>query len=317
MTFLAPGRLWLLALVPVLVGLYLLLQWRRRAYAMRFTNLALLSRVAPRRPGWRRHVAAALMILTVALLLVAFARPQTEVRVPRERATIVVTVDVSISMRADDVPPSRLRAAQDAAKAFVESLPEKFNVALVSFAGTANILVPPTTDRSAVLRAIDGLELAESTATGEAIFTSLEALKQVPVDPEDPDERIPARVVLLSDGTRNIGRSVEDGIRAARQAGVPVYTIAFGTPFGAVEIEGQQTPVPVDEETMRQIAEGTGGETYTATSGEELGQVYADIGSSVGYTTEEQEITARLVGFAVLTALATAVSWLFLLGRLP
>lgn len=317
MTFLAPERLWLLLLVPALVGLYLLLQWRRRSYAMRFTNMALLSRVAPRRPGWRRHVAAGLMVLTVALLVTAFARPQTEVRVPRERATIVVTVDVSISMRADDVPPNRLRAAQDAAKAFVDSLPDKFNVALVSFAGTANILVPPTTDRSAVLRAIDGLELAESTATGEAIFTSLDALKQVPVDPENPDEPIPARVVLLSDGTRNIGRSVEDGIEAARQAGVPVYTIAFGTPFGVVEIEGQQTPVPVDEETMRQIAEGTGAETYTATSGEELEQVYADIGSSVGYTTETQEITARWVGFAFLTALATAVSSLFLLGRLP
>jgi len=317
MTFLDPGRLWLLLLVPLLVGLYLLLQWRRRTYTMRFTTMALLSSVAPRRPGWRRHVAAALMILTVALLVVAFARPQTEVRVPRERATIVVTIDVSISMRADDVPPSRLRAAQDAAKSFVEGLPEKFNVALVSFAGTANILVPPTTDRSAVLRAIDGLELAESTATGEAIFTSLDALKQVPADPENPDEPIPARVVLLSDGTRNIGRSVEEGIRAARDAGVPVYTIAFGTPFGVVEIEGQQTPVPVDEETMRQIAEGTGGQTYTATSGEELEQVYADIGSSVGYTTEEQEVTARWVGFAVLAALATAVASVFLLGRLP
>jgi Ca-activated chloride channel homolog len=316
-SFLAPERLWLLLLVPALVAAYLVVQWRRKKYALRFTNLALLSRVAPRNPGWRRHLAAVLMIVTVGLLATAFARPQTEVEVPRERATIIVTVDVSISMRADDVDPTRLRAAQVAAKAFVDSLPEKFNVSLVSFAGTASILVPPTTDRAAVVRAIDGLELAESTATGEAIFTSLNALKQVPADPSRPNEPAPARIVLLSDGYRNIGRSVQDGVAAAQRARVPIYTIAFGTPFGTVEIEGQRTPVPVDEETMRQIAEATGAKSYTAASSEELEQVYADIGSSVGYTTEEQEITSQWVGYALLSALVTAAASLVLLGRLP
>ena len=317
MTFLAGERLWLLLLVPLLVVAYLLLGRRRKKYAMRFTNLALLSRVAPRRPGWRRHVAAGLTVLTLALLVTAFARPQAEVEVPRERATIIVTVDVSISMRADDVPPDRLRAAQEAARAFVDSLPPKFNVALVSFAGTASILVPPTTDRPAVVRAINGLRLAESTATGEAIFTSLDALKQLPADAANPGEPAPARIVLLSDGYRNIGRSVQSGIAAARQAKVPIYTIAFGTPFGTVDIEGQRTPVPVDEETMRQIAEATGAQSYTAESSQELEEVYTDIGSSVGYTTEEREITSRFVGFALVTALAMAAGSLLLLGRLP
>jgi Ca-activated chloride channel family protein len=317
MTFLAPGRLWLLLLVPLLVLAYFLLQRRRRRYAMRFTNLALLSRVAPRRPAWRRHVAMVLMLVTVGLMVTAFARPQTEVRVPRERATIVVAVDVSISMRADDVSPDRLRAAQEAATEFVSSLPKKFNVSLVSFAGTASILVPPTTDRGAVDRAIDGLELAESTATGEAIFTSLDAIKQVPNDPAHPSEPAPARIVLLSDGYRNVGRSVEQGVAAARQAHVPIYTIAFGTPFGTVDIEGQRTPVPVDEDTMREIAQQTGGQTYTAESGKELEQVYADIGSSVGYTTEVQEITSWWAGLGLLAAMAAAGTSLFLLGRLP
>lgn len=317
MSFLAPGRLWLLLLVPVLVVGYVLLQWRRKKYALRFTNLALLGRVAPNRPSWRRHIAAVLTMVTVALLVTAFARPQTEVEVPRERATIVVVIDVSLSMLADDVEPSRIKSAQESAKRFVESLPEKFNVSLVSFAGSASILVSPTTDRSPVVRAIDNLQLAESTATGEAIFTALEAVKQVPADPANPDERPPARIVLMSDGYKNVGRGVEDAIGAANQAGVPIYTIAFGTQWGTVEIQGQRTNVPVDVDTMRKIADETGGNSYTAESSTELDEVYADVGSSVGYTTEEQEVTARWTGFALLAALLAAAASLLFFGRLP
>jgi Ca-activated chloride channel family protein len=313
MTFLAGERLWLLLIVPVLVVAYLLLQRRRRRYALRFTNLALLSRVAPRRPAWRRHVALGLSLASVGLMVTAFARPEATVRVPRERATIVVTVDVSISMRADDVSPSRLKAAQEAANAFVADLPEKFNVALVSFAGTANILVPPTTNRDDVTRAVNGLQLAESTATGEAIFTSLDAIKQVPPDPAHPRDPPPARIVLLSDGFRNVGRGVDEAVAAK----VPIYTIAFGTPFGTVDIEGQRTPVPVDEDTMRQIATDTGGRSYTAESGQELEQVYTDIGSSVGYTQEKQEITSWWTGVALLMALCAAGASMLFLGRLP
>lgn len=317
MSFLEPVRLWLLLLLPLLVVAYLLLQWRRKKYALRFTNLALLDKVAPRRPAWRRHVAAGLTVVTVGLLVTAFAQPQAEVRVPRERATIVLTMDVSLSMMAEDVRPTRLKAAQAAAKSYVEGMPEKFNIAFVTFAGSAKVLVPPTTDRQSVIRAINGVELAESTATGEAMFTSLEALEQVPADPENPDDPVPARVILMSDGFRNVGRSVEAGVEAAKEAKVPFYTIGFGTPYGTVTIDGQETPVPVDLDTMRQIADATGGQTYAAESGEELAQVYEDIGSSIGYTTEEREITARWVGFALLSAIAAAAVSLLFLGRLP
>lgn len=317
MSFLEPARLWLLLLIPVLIVAYVLLQWRRKKYALRFTNLALLDKVAPRRPAWRRHIAAVLTMLTVGLIVTAFAQPQTEVRVPRERATIVLTMDVSLSMMADDVAPTRIKAAQAAAKSFVDGLPAKYNVAFVTFAGTAQILVPPTTDHQAVIRAIDGVELAESTATGEAIFTSLEALKQVPADPEHPNDPPPARIVLMSDGFRNAGRSVESGIAAAQRASVPIYTIGFGTQYGSVEIDGQDTPVPVDLDTMQQIADQTDGKMYGAESGTELSSAYEDIGSSIGYTTEEREITARWIGFALLSALAAAAVSLLYLGRLP
>lgn len=317
MSFLAPERLWLLALVPLLVLTYLLVQRRRRAYTMRFTNLALLDTVAPRRPAWRRHVAAALTMVTVGLLVTAFARPQDEVKVPRERATIVVAIDVSLSMKATDVPPSRLAAAQRAASEFVTSLPKRFNVALVSYAGSASILVSPTIDRQAVQRAIKNLQLAESTATGEAIYTSLEALKQVPADPAHPQDPAPARIVLLSDGYQNVGRSSDQAAAAARRAGVPISTIAFGTKYGYVDIDGQRSPVPVDEESMRQIARETGGKAYTAQSVGELQDVYADIGSSIGYTHKEQEVTSRFVGIALIGALCAAGASLLFFGRIP
>lgn len=317
MTFIDPSRLWFLLVVPVLVVAYLLIQRRRRRYTLRFTSLAMLERVAPKRPAWRRHVAAVLMLTTVALLVTAFARPQREIEVPRERATIVLTIDVSKSMMAEDVQPSRLKAAQQAAKAFTNTLPPKFNLALVTFAGTAQVVVPPTTERQPVLSAIDELELANSTAIGEGILASLQALKQVPVDPEHPDQKPPARIALMTDGYQNMGRSVDSGIKAAQQAKVPIYTIAFGTPYGYVTLEGQRTPVPVDEATMRKVAEQTNGKSYTAASSEELTKVYSDIGSSIGYVTEEREVTSRWAGYALIAALCAAAVSMFFLGRLP
>lgn len=317
MSFLEPDRLWYLLVIPALLAAYLILQWRRRRYALRFSNLSMLAQVAPRRPSWRRHVAALLVMVTIGLLVTAFARPSEEVRVQRERATIVLAIDVSLSMNSDDVEPTRLEAARMAATRFVEGLPPAFNVSVVAYAGTASILVPPTTDRSLVTRAIRGLELDESTATGEAIFTALDALKQVPPDPENPGEAVPARLVLLADGAQNVGRSIDEGADAALEGGVPIYSIAFGTPYGLVEIEGEMHPVPVDEESMRSVAEITGGESYVAETGAELDQVYADIDSSVGYTTEEEEVTGRFVGYALVGALAAAAVSLFFFGRLP
>lgn len=315
--FLAPERLWLLLLVPVLVVAHVLVQRRRRTYALRFSSLALLGQVAPRRPAWRRHVVAAGLVASTGTAVVAFARPLGEVTVPKERATVVVAVDVSLSMRATDVEPSRLVAAQEAAESFVADLPPRLNVGLVAFAGAGQVVVPPTTDRSLVQRGIDSLELASYTGIGEGIYTSLAAVEQAPADPDDPDAPVPAAVVLLSDGETTVGRSNVDAAQAAAEAGVPVSTIAFGTPTGTIVQDGVETPVPVNEEDLRQIADITGGEFYEARSAGELEDVYEDIGSSIGYTTETQEVTARWTGAALGLMVLTAAGSLLWFGRLP
>lgn len=315
--FLAPQLLWLLLAVPALLVAYVLLQRRRRRLAVRFTNLELLAQVAPRRPGWRRHAAAAGLLASLALLVLAAARPVQEVQVPRERATIVLAVDVSLSMRATDVDPTRLAAAQAAARNFVADLPDRLNVGLVTFAAAGRVVVPPTTEHAAVERALADLELSEYTAIGEAIFTALDAVRQAPPNPDDPEAPVPAAIVLLSDGETTVGRPNSDGVRAAVDAGVPVSTIAFGTPAGTVEINGVLQPVPVDVQALEEIARGTGGRAYAAASADELAEVYADIGSDVGYTTEEEETTHRWATAALLVLLVTAGTSLAASGRLP
>jgi Ca-activated chloride channel family protein len=317
MTFQSP--LWLLALVVVvaLVGLYVLLQLRRKAYAARFTNVELLGTIVPKRPGWRRHLAFGIVALGLATLVVSLAVPSTEVRVPRERATVVMAVDVSLSMQASDIEPDRFRAMQSAGKEFVDVLPGRINLGLVSFAGTATTLVPPTTDRAAVANAIDNLDLAESTAIGEAIFTSLIAIEnfQSTVEAGDP-EPPPARIVLLSDGQTTVGREDTQAIAAAQDAGVPVSTIAFGTDYGTLDLDGETVPVPVDRAALEQIAQETGGSYSEAASAEELEQVYADLGSQIGYTTEPQDISPWFVRSGVLIAVLGVVLSLLWTNRL-
>lgn len=313
MRFLAAGRLWLLPAVAALAACYVALQFRRRRHAVRFTNLALLDSVAPRRPGWRRHLPAAAFLLMLTSLTVAFARPTGLVRVPRERATVVVAIDTSISMMAEDVEPTRYVAAKDAAGRFVDRLPERFNVGLVSFSGTAQVLVPPTTDHAGVRRAVDRLSLGPRTAIGEAIFASLDTVAILPDGPGSP----PARIVLLSDGETTVGRANEEASQAARAAGVPVFTIAFGTDEGTVTVGDRLVPVPANREALRAIAEETGGSFFEAESGRELRKVYEDIGSSVGYTRERREVGSWFVGAGlVLAALAAAGSMLWS-SRLP
>ena len=313
MRFLALGRLWLMLLVPALIAAYVVLELRRRRAAVRFTNLALLDSVAPRRPAWRRHLPAAAFVLMVASLVTAFARPTGLVRVPRERATVVVAIDTSISMMADDVEPTRFVAAKEAAGRFVDRLPERFNVGLVSFSGSAQVLVPPTTEPADVRRAVERLSLGPRTAIGEAIFASLDSVASLPDGPGAP----PARIVLLSDGETTAGRSNAEASEAARAAGVPVSTIAFGTDEGTVTVGDRQVSVPANREALSEIAEETGGSFFEAASGRELRQVYEDIGSSVGYTKERREVTSWFVGLGlVLAALAAAGSMLWS-SRLP
>jgi Ca-activated chloride channel family protein len=313
MTFQSP--LWLLALLAVvaLVGLYVVLQLRRQAYAARFTNVALLGSLVPKRPGWRRHLAFAVAALGLAALTVSLAVPSTEVRVPRERATIVMAVDVSLSMQATDVEPTRFEAMQAAAKEFVDVLPDRINLGLVSFAGTATTVVAPTTDREQVRSAIDNLDLAESTAIGEAVFTSLTAIENFQSTLESGGEEAPpARVVLLSDGSNTVGRENSQAIDAARAAGVPVSTIAFGTDYGTLDLDGETVPVPVDRASLEEIADSTGGSYSEAASAAELEEVYADLGSQIGFTTEAQDVSYWFVrGGVLLTLLGAALSLLW------
>ncbi|MCW2703589.1 MAG: von Willebrand factor type [Blastococcus sp.] len=317
MTFQSP--LWLLALLMIaaLVAFYVLLQLRRKAYAARFTNVALLGSIVPKRPGWKRHLAFGVVALGLAALVVSLAMPSTEVRVPREKATVVMAVDVSLSMQATDIQPDRFRAMQSAAKQFVDVLPGRINLGLVSFAGTATTLVPPTTDRAQVANAIDHLKLAESTAIGEAIFSSLTAIENFQSTIDTTTEDLPpARIVLLSDGYNTVGRADTQAIDAARAAGVPVSTIAFGTDYGTLNLDGETVPVPVDRATLRAIADRTGGSYSEAASAAELKQVYADLGSQIGYTTEPQDISYWFVRAGVLLALVGVVLSLLWTNRL-
>ena len=316
MAFLAPYRLWLLLAVVALGVAYVVLQRRKPAYAVRVTELDLLASVVPRSPSWRRHVPAGLLLLSLVALTTAFARPETEVEVPRERATVIVALDVSISMEATDVSPSRIAAAKESAAQFVEGLPETFNVGLVSFSGRAAVVVSPTQDHSSVVQAVQDLRLGPSTAIGEAVFAGLQALESVP-GAEDGAGPPPARIVLLSDGTNTVGRSLEDAAAAAVDAGVPVSTIAFGTAEGTVEVQGQRIPVPVDGPALARFADATGGSSFSAESGAELEEVYDDIGSQVGTTFERREITDRVVGVGLGLALLAAVGSLVWGARLP
>ncbi|WP_371551032.1 VWA domain-containing protein [Streptomyces sp. NBC_00554] len=312
----SPG--WLLLLVPLagLIGAYLLVQRRRGRYAVRFTNLDLLDKVAPRRPGRRRHIPAAAFCATMALLVLGFARPTTEVRVPRERATVVVAFDVSASMQATDVEPTRFEAAQQAALAFVDRLPERFNAGLVQFSGSATVAVPPTTDRDLLRSAIEGLTTRQGTAIGDAVVAARDAVRAL--DRQAETEPPPAHIVLLSDGSNTQGRSVESAAEEVAADEIPVSTIAYGTEDGTVDLpSGDSMRVPVDGPALENLASRTGGDFHEAATGEELQAVYEDIGSSVGYRTEEREVWQWFVAAGLVTALAAAATSLLWFSRLP
>jgi Ca-activated chloride channel homolog len=317
MSFISPERLWLLLAALLLVGGYVAFQFRRKQYAVKFTNTQLLDTVAPRRPGWRRHVPAVLFLGALSSMIVAFAQPAHEEKVPKERATIILALDTSLSMGAEDVDPSRFAAAKDSAKSFLDLLPPKINVGLVAFDGDAIMQVAPTKDRDQVKRAIDGLDLAEGTAIGDALLTSLAAIQTVPPDAEGSPP--PARIILMSDGETTVGTPNDEGVQKAVDEEVPVSTIAFGTDSGIIEVPGQPYPIPVppDEGALRSIADDTGGSFFKAATAEQLTKVYDDIGTSVGYETEFQEITVWFVGLALALMLATAAFSMLWFNRLP
>ncbi len=315
-SFLVPVRLWLLIGVAVLAVVYVVLQLRRRTYAVRFTNLELLDKVAPSRPGWRRHIPAAAFLLALAALIIGFARPSQDTEIPREQATIVMAIDTSLSMDADDVRPTRFDGAKEAATEFVENLPENLNLGLISFNGVATIRVQPTTNHEAAIAAIASLELGPATAIGEAVFASLDAINSV-VD--ENGDTPPARIVLMSDGETTVGRADEDAIEAAQQAGIAVSTIAFGTDRGEILLPEEDIifPVPVNRDKLQVIADSTGGQFFAASSTSELAQVYENIGSQISFETIQDEISPSYTGIGLaLLALSGLLSLLWF-SRLP
>ena len=317
MSFLHPSRLWLLVAVLGLVALHVGLHVRRRRALASYTSDHLAPVVAPDRLGWRRHVPPALALVGLAAIVVALAQPTRAEAVAREEGVVVLAVDVSASMDATDVAPDRLAAAVEGASEFVDETPDSIHLGLVAFDGNARVLVDPTTDHDAVRDAVAELTTGPGTAAGEGVYASLGAVRaalspEVIEEAEANGDDLPAAIVLLSDGVTTVGRPVEQAAEAAADAGVPITTIAFGTPGGTVVVQGERVSVPADTETMERVADMTGGAYHEATTAGELRDVYDDIQTAVGYTTEEREVTRGLLGGAlalVTGAVALSVLW--------
>jgi Ca-activated chloride channel family protein len=300
----------LLLLLAVPLVLALVVWWRRRrpAAGIPYPDLDVIAAADPG-PRLRRHLPLAFALLALTGLVFALARPAVDRQVPRERATIMLAVDVSGSMAATDVDPYRLRAAQDAALTFIEEVPRQYQVGLVSFSGQANLLVAPTTDREAMRRAIETLTPDGATAVGEAIESSLDAIRSVQPTTDDNGRLEAARIVVLSDGATTVGIAPSVAAQDAKEAGVPVYTVALGTPDGVLS-NGQ--PVPPDPAGLHEISDITGGQAYESDDAESVSAVYERLGSLVGTESVRSEVTAWPAGIAViLLILAGAAAWRF------
>ncbi len=321
MTFLVSWRLVFVAAPVLLLVAYLLAQRSRRAAAVRFTSVDLLASVAPRRPGWQRHLPAVAFLAALIVFVLAFAEPVRLIRTPRQHATVVLTLDTSGSMVATDISPTRLAAAQQAARQFMQALPPGVQIGLVAFSTTASELTAPTSDRATILAAINTLQANGGTATAAAINLSVHAVTSVPV--AKGGQKVPGAIVLMSDGSPTIGEngmtasaSVASEAAAAKSAGVKVNTIAFGTANGMVTIDGETIPVPADPATMAQIASTTGGHTFSAQSAGQLKSVYSEIGRAVGYDVTHRDLTAWFIGVALALMVAAALAALLWNQRL-
>lgn len=318
MSFLHPLRLLLLVGVVALAAAYGVVQVRHRRAVARYAASARLDALTGgHRPTPARHLSSGLLLLALGALVVAVAQPTRAEAVTREQGVVVLAVDVSASMAATDIAPTRLDAAIAGATDFVDGLPAGLHVGLVAFDGSARLLVAPTTDRASVTTAIAGLTEGPGTAAGEGIETSLTAVRSaLAPDLLASGEDLPASIVLLSDGATTVGRSAESAAADAADLGVPVTTISFGTPDGTVTLQGETVRVPADPATMQAVADATGARAFEASSAEELGDVYADIATAVGTTTEPREVTRTVAGLALVTAAGAAALTLFRNGRL-
>lgn len=322
-SFLAPGRLALLALPVALVVGYLLVQARRRRYALRFTTLEMLDEVAPDRPGWRRHLTAVGLIVAVIVATLAFAKPVIAGESYEDSKLVILAIDTSISMEATDVPPTRVDAAREAAGVFLDSVPEGVAVGVVAFDGAARQLIAPTTRLEAVRgvidKSIDRQGLGEGTAIGEAVFLGIDAIEgAAAVGDEQASDNSVGTIVLLSDGDTTMGRPNDDAASAARKVGIPVHTIAFGTDAGTIDdpIAGS-VPVPVNEAALKQLAHQTEGQALTAATADQLSDVYEGLGQSVTVEREQVEISDWFAGAALALLSLAGLGSLAWFGRLP
>jgi Ca-activated chloride channel homolog len=318
MSFSEPLVLIGLVVIPVLVRWYTGQQRRREQAAQAFAAPALTSSVAPRRPGWRRHAPRLVFAIAVAVLIVAAARPQRTVAVPVTGGAIMLANDISNSMTATDVPPFRLAAAQRAAERFLAGIPSSIQTGQIEFARHPILLQSPTTDRSATRDAIAQLRPGGGgTAVGDTITTALRALTKLPAK---DGKRVPGAIVLLSDGTSNVGTNPLAAARQAKADHIPIYTIALGTSNGTIPIKrgGRtvNTPVPVSSQQLRQIAVTSGGRAYTAANSANASAVYAHLARQLGHKQVKQELTATLAGGALALVLVGGVLSLVWFGRL-
>ena len=317
MSFGEPLVLLALIALPILALLYLRQQGRRRAAAAAFARPAVQPSVAPRRPRWRRHVPMLVFALALAALIVAAARPQRTVAVPVERASIMLLTDVSGSMEATDVRPTRLAAVKRAAHRFVDEVPARVNVGLIAFNQTPRVLTSPTRDRDALHTSIERMQSSGGTASGEAIATGTRILANTQ---GELGRRPPSAMVLISDGESTSGRDEISAAQEAKDKKIPIYTVALGTESGTIRVERddgttETRPVPPDPEALAEIARVSGGKTFTADTTDGLSAVYERLGSQLGHRDEKRQVTSTVAGGGLVLLLAGAALSLGWLGR--
>jgi Ca-activated chloride channel family protein len=298
-TFEWPIALVGLLVVPLLVGVYVLRERRTVDYAARFTTPGLLPNLVDASPGWRRHLPLAILLVALTAMVVGVARPHATLSVTRQQATAILVIDTSLSMGADDVKPTRLEAARRQARGFLDRLPSKYRIAIVGFAGRAYVALPPTDDRDLAVAALRNLHTAEGTSLGDAVALATRiAGRQRASDGSKP----PAAIVVISDGSQQSGRtSPAAAALRARQAHIPVYSVLIGTQDGVIDVPlaggfRAQLRVPPSPQTLRAVAQVTGGRFFTALSASQLRAVYERLGSRLGSRKESREVTDLFAG---------------------
>lgn len=308
MGFRDPAMLLTLLAVPLVAGGLWLAMRRRNRSAVRFAAADLLDGLVPK-AGWRKWLPPSLLICAVVLGAIASARPGMTAKLPKEQATLMMTLDVSISMKATDVKPNRLGAMKTATREALLGMPDGMRVGITSFAGSARLVEWPTRNRAEAIDAVQSLRLEKGTAIGDGIVTSLDALKE---DGATEKAAGANAILLMSDGDNQLGTPLADAASQARSMGVPVYTVAFGTGTTTIDFEGTQVPVTVDETELRNIAESTGGEFFRALDSKSLERIFAEVGSKVGLEEHIIDLTAWFAGaagFVLLAGIATSLWW--------